>query len=182
MIWPAHRGIEAMSGRANSTLIASCRCGSVVLEATGAPIGSVVCYCDDCQAGARQIEALPDAGPVKDPDGGTAYVIYRKDRVSCSQGAALLKAYKIRESSATNRVVATCCNSAIVLNFDDRKHWVDVYRSRMQGDVPPLQMRICTKFRPGNGDVPRDVPSHRGYPFGFLVKLVGVWFAMALHR
>jgi hypothetical protein len=50
---------------------AQCSCGSVELEIIGAPIISVVCYCDDCQEGARQIEALPNARPVRDPDGGT---------------------------------------------------------------------------------------------------------------
>jgi hypothetical protein len=163
-------------------MAASCPCGSVVLEAIGAPITSVVCYCDDCQEGSRQIEALPNARPVQDPDGGTAYIVYRKDRVKCSRGALLLKSHKIREKSVTNRVIATCCNSAMFLNFDDAKHWVDVYRSRLTGDIPPLQMRICTKFRPENGDVPSDVPLYSSYPLKFLAKLAAAKFAMLLHR
>jgi hypothetical protein len=161
---------------------ASCPCGRVELEAIGAPIASVVCYCDDCQAGSRQIEALPNAGPVLDPDGGTAYIVYRKDRVKCSRGALLLKSHKIREKSVTNRVIATCCNSAMFLNFDDAKHWVNVYRSRLKGDIPPLQMRICTKFRPENGDVPSDVPLYSSYPPKFLAKLLAAKLAMLLHR
>jgi len=71
-----------MSAPPKSEMTASCSCGSVELEAVGAPIASVVCYCDDCQEGSRQIEALPNARPVQDPDGGTAYVLYRKDRVT----------------------------------------------------------------------------------------------------
>ena len=55
--------------------------------------------------------------------GGTAYVVYRKDRVKCSRGNQFLQGYKIKEKSPTNRVVATCCNSAMFLNFDDGKHW-----------------------------------------------------------
>src|SRR6266849_3096152 len=132
-----------MSEPPRNHLTASCSCGSVELEAIGAPIARVVCYCDDCQQGARQIEALPNARPVQDLDGGTAYVLFRKDRVKCSSGALLLRSHKIREKSATNRVVATCCNSAIYLKFDDMKHWVSIYRARFQVDVPPLQMRIC---------------------------------------
>ncbi len=159
-----------------------CSCGSVEIEVIGAPITSVVCYCDDCQQGSRQIEALPRAGSVQDPDGGTAYVVYRKDRIKCSRGAELLMSHKIREKSATNRVIATCCNSAMLINFDDGKHWVDVYRSRMQGNIPPLQMRICTKFKPENSDVPSDVPSYPGYPFKFLAKLLAAWIPMLLHR
>src|ERR1700730_12987205 len=171
-----------MSAPPKSEMTASCSCGSVELEAVGAPIASVVCYCDDCQEGSRQIEALPNARPVQDPDGGTAYVLYRKDRVKCARGALLLKSHKIREKSATNRVVATCCNSPMLLNFDDGKHWVDVYWARFQGDVPPLQMRICTKFKPENGDVRSDVPSYSSYPLKFLAKLLAARIAMLLHR
>jgi hypothetical protein len=163
-------------------MIASCACGSVELEAIGAPITSLICYCDDCQEGARQIEALPNAHPVQDSDGGTAYIIYRKDRVQCSKGASLLKRYKIGEKSATSRVVASCCNSAMFLNFDDSKHWVDVYRARVRGDIPPLQMRVCTKFKAENGNIPSDVPGYPGYPIKFLAKLLAARIAMLLHR
>ena len=165
-----------------NVMAASCACGSVELEAIGVPITSVVCYCDDCQEGARQIEALPNARPVQDSDGGTGYIVYRKDRVKCSKGGRLLKSHKIREKSVTNRVIATCCNSAMFLNFDDAKHWVDVYRSRFKGDIPPLQMRICTKFRPENRDVPSDVPLYSSYPLKFLAQLVAAKIAMLLHR
>jgi hypothetical protein len=163
-------------------VIASCSCGSVELEAIGAPITSLVCYCDDCQEGARQIEALPNARPVRDPDGGTAYIVYRKDRVKCSKGAPLLRSHKIGEKSATNRVVASCCNSAMLLNFDDGKHWVDVYRARVRGDIPPLQMRVCAKFKPENINVPSDVRGYAGYPLKFLAKLLAARIAMLLHR
>jgi hypothetical protein len=171
-----------MSRTLKKATIVRCSCGSVELEAIGAPIASVVCYCDDCREGSRQIEALPNAHPVQDPDGGTAYVLYRKDRVKCSRGALLLKGHKIREKSATNRVVATCCNSAMLLNFDDGKHWVDVYRVRFRGDVPPLQMRVCTRFKPEGGDVPSDVPGYSGYPLRFVARLLAARIAMLLRR
>jgi hypothetical protein len=161
---------------------ASCACGSVEIQAIGAPIATAACYCDDCQEASRQLEALPNGRPVQDPDGGTAYVVYRKDRVSCSKGAALLKPHKIRARSTTNRVLATCCNSVMLLTFDDAKHWVDVYRSRFSGEAPPLQLRMCTKFKPAHADLPDDVPRHAGYPFTFLVKLLVARVAMLLHR
>src|ERR1700757_577 len=91
---------------------ARCSCGGVEIEAFGTPITSAVCYCDSCQEGSRQIEALTNAVPVLGPDGGTAYVLYRKDRIKYSKGAQLLESYKIDEKSTTSRVVATCCNSA----------------------------------------------------------------------
>ena len=94
-------------------MTATCSCGRVELTAVGRPIVTSVCYCDDCQKGGEQIEALPGAGAVRDPDGGTAYILYRKDRIAYTRGADLLKGYKLKATSATNRVVAACCNSAM---------------------------------------------------------------------
>src|ERR1700740_2842170 len=118
------------------TLIATCSCGGVELKAVGRPIVSSICYCDDCQRGARQIEALPNAPAVRDPDGGTAYILYRKDRFECSKAATQLGPYKRREASRTNRIVATCCNSAMFMNFDSGLHWVSAYRARFHGELP----------------------------------------------
>jgi hypothetical protein len=161
-------------------LIASCACGSVELQVSGTPIVGVVCYCDDCQEGGRRIAALAKAGPVQDPDGGTAYLLYRKDRLECVKGAPLLKGLKLKEKSPTNRVVATCCNSAMVLNFDDGKPWVSVYRRQLAGDVPPPTMRICTRFskRPLSDDIPR----HSGFPLRFAAKICAAWIPMLLGR
>lgn len=163
-----------------TNLMAACACGKVEFEAHGAPIVSLVCYCDDCREAARQIEALPNAARVQDADGGAGYIVYRKDRVACTKGASLLKTYKIREKTPTNRVVASCCNSAMLLNFDDSKHWVDLYRTRAQGDLPPIEMRVCTKF--ATGDIAKDVPGSAGYPFKFIAKLMAARIAMLFGR
>jgi hypothetical protein len=160
-------------------LIARCTCGQVELEATGAPITCVVCHCDDCEAGARQIEALPNARRVRESDGGIGYIVYRKDRVRILKGAEQLRGYKIRQTSATNRMVATCCNAAVILAFDDRKHWVDVYRASVIGDLPPLRMQVCTKYRQA-GVLDAAVPPFSGYPFRFMAKLVAARLAMLL--
>lgn len=164
-------------------LPASCTCGCVELAAIGAPIVCSVCYCRDCQQGARQIEALPNAQRVSDPDGGTAYVLYRRDRVNCVRGASLLRSYKLEgRSTPTNRVVATCCNSAMFVNFDRGPHWVSVYRARIDGDPPPLQMRICTRSRPGHASLSDDVPSHPGYPPALVIRLLTTRLAMMFGR
>jgi hypothetical protein len=171
-----------MKAGMKAVMTASCTCGNVEIEASGAPIVSVVCYCGDCQEGARQIEALPDAGPVQDRDGGTAFIVYREDRVHCARGAEFLKSYKIKATSPTNRVVATCCNSAMYLNFDDSKHWVDVYRARFRGDAPPPQMRLCTRSKPGPDDLPGDIPNYATYPLTLVGKLLVAKIAMVLGR
>lgn len=166
----------------NPAMIARCACGGVELEAFGAPIASVVCYCDDCQEGARRLELLPDAGPVADPDGGAAYVLYRTDRVRYAKGAHLLEAHKIEAASPTNRLVAACCHAAMAMTFDDTRHWTPVFRARFQGEPPPLQWRICTKFKSAGVPLPGDAPSSAGYPFGFMARLLTSFAAMRLGR
>ena len=155
-----------------------CACGRVELETRGAPIMAAACYCDDCQEAARRIEALPGAKPVKSPDGGTDYIVYRKDRIRCSKGAELLQRHKLRERSPTNRWVASCCNSAMYLNFDDAKHWADVYRLRVADDAPPLEMLVSTRFKPEGVELRAGIPAYPSYPFRFIAKLIGSRFAM----
>lgn len=165
----------------SATTVARCSCGSVELETSGAPILGAACYCDDCQEGARQIERLPNAPPVRDHDGGISYLLYRKDRMKCSKGAEHLRDYRIKETSPTRRVVATCCNSAMFLDFQ-KGHWVSIYRARYQGDVPPIQMRVQTKFKPEHTSDSGGIPSYAGYPFKFMWKLVGAQIAMLFRR
>jgi hypothetical protein len=151
---------------ANPHTTASCSCGSVELKAFGTPIVSNVCYCDDCQKGARQIEELPDAGPVRDPDGGTAYILYRKDRIECSKGSALLKNYKTNENSVTNRVVATCCNSAMFMSFDKGPFWVSGYRARFRGDLPPCRCESAQSSSPRASFFRMTSPATGATPYG----------------
>ncbi|HEV2703414.1 MAG TPA: hypothetical protein VGV09_17435 [Steroidobacteraceae bacterium] len=70
----------------------------------------------------------------------------------------------------------------MLLNFDDGKHWVDLYRSRCQGEVPAVQMRVCTKFKPEGSTLPTDVRHYPGYSPSFLLKLLLARMAMLLHR
>src|SRR5579859_4103149 len=159
-----------------------CACGRVELETQGEPIVCAACYCDDCQEAARRIEALPGATPVKGSDGGTEYLVYRKDRVRYTKGPELLQLHKLRQGSPTNRWVAGCCNSAMSVNFDDSKHWVNVYRARLTDEKPPLEMRVCTRFKPQGSVIPAGVPQYPGYPFKFIARLIGARFSMMFGR
>jgi hypothetical protein len=93
-----------------------------------------------------------------------------------------LKSLKIKETSPTNRVVATCCNSGMFMNFDDSKHWVPAYRSRFHGNLPPIQMRICTKFRPDGAVLSTEVPNASGYPVKLMIPLLTARIAMLVGR
>jgi hypothetical protein len=159
-------------------LRATCACGAVTLEARGAPIVTAVCYCDDCQKAGEQMQSAPGAPSVLDGDGGTAMVMFRKDRLRCVDGAAQLVPVKLAPKSPTTRYVARCCNSAMYLGFDDAKHWVDVYRSRVTGEPPPIQARVCTKFRPAGAQLPGDAPAYASYPPGLIPRLLGSKLAM----
>jgi hypothetical protein len=146
------------------TRLSTCACGRVECRAFGRPIVSAVCYCDDCQAGAGRIEALPNAAGFRDADGGTPLLVYRDDRFLCSSGADLLVAYKIGEDAPTSRMVASCCNSAMFLKFAPG-FWVSAYRARFRGDdLPPLQMRNQIQHRNADTGLPSDVPCYRGFP------------------
>jgi hypothetical protein len=160
---------------------AKCACSSVELRATGAPIATAVCYCKDCEEGWRRIEALPHAQRAREDDGGTAYQLYRKDRVRCVAGQAYLRPFKLREGSATNRVVASCCNTPMLVDFDDAKHWVSICRRRFDGAQAPLEMRTCTRTR-APGELPDDVPAYPGYPLRLIGRLLAARVAMLFGR
>ncbi len=138
-----------------------CRCGKVRCQGEGRPIISGVCYCDDCQAGAALLEALPDARPVLTPDGGTHYLTYRDDRFGCIEGAELLKAIKHAPDAPTERMVASCCNSAMYLKYR-RGHWTSAYAARFD-DAPPVEMRTQTQFRSSSDPMPDDAAVYRSF-------------------
>lgn len=159
----------------------SCACRRVRCEAVGVPILSAVCYCDDCQAGGRQIERLPNAARVLDADGGTAYLSYRDDRFSCTSGADLLVGYKIRDKAPAQRFVASCCNSGMYLKFAPG-HWVSAYRARFEGDLPPIEMRTQTKYRLADTEIPLDAPGYHRFPFKLFRRLLSSRIAMLFGR
>lgn len=156
---------------------AACRCGAVVFEVAGAPIAHTVCYCASCQAAGRRIEQRPNAPPVLDADGGTDVVLYRKDCVRCVQGGERMEAFRLKPDSPTRRMVATCCESAMALDFT-KGHWLTVYRARLPDDVPPLEMRIMTADRPEGVVPPDDVPNYPGHTGRLMWRLLIAWAAM----
>jgi hypothetical protein len=159
----------------------SCACGRVACEGVGKPILSAVCYCEDCQEGGRRIESLPNAQPVLDADGGTPYLTYRVDRFRCVAGADLLTGYRIRDAAPTQRMVASCCNTAMFLKFGPG-HWVSAYRRRFENDAPRIELRNQTRHRTAQSPFPDDAPSYRGYPPKLIFRLLGARLAMLIGR
>src|SRR6202049_4103661 len=117
-------------------------------EAAGRPSPPPPCHCAIGQEAGSRFEQLASAPPVLNPDGGTDFVLYRKDRVQCLTGQEYLEEHRLRPDSPTRRVVATCCNSAIFLDFT-KGHWLTMYRDRFPTGAPPLEMRVMTEERRG---------------------------------
>lgn len=167
-----------MSGTLQSERIATCACGQVALAAVGEPIVAAACYCTSCQTAGRQIEALAGAPSIIEEDGGTGFVLQRKDRVRLLRGAEALREHRLKPESSTRRVVANCCNTAMFLEFSSG-HWVSIYTRRFApADRPPLEMRTMTRDRPAGVAFADGLPSYRTHSGRFMWRLFAAWAKM----
>ena len=158
--------------------MATCRCGSAALRLRGRPIATVACYCTSCQAAGRHLAALPGGVPVLDGDGGTAFVLSRKDRVDAVEGSDRLREYRLKPGSPTRRVVAACCNSPMFLEFQNG-HWLSVYRDRLPvEDRLPIEMRTMIIDRRPGVAFHDSIPSYRKHSGRFMWRLLAAWAAM----
>jgi hypothetical protein len=165
----------------NERISASCRCGQVKLQIVGAPIFRGICYCASCQEAGRRYQAVPGTDPVLAEDGGTDYVLYRKDRVRCVKGGDLFEERRLKPDSPTRRMYARCCNTAMFLDFT-KGHWLTVYRCRLPNDIPPANLRMMTAERPEGVVLPDDMANYPGHSGKFMLKLLRAWVAMGLRR
>ena len=171
----------AVNSKKHERRFATCQCGSVKFEAVGTPILTGACYCASCQEAGRRLEQLACAPPVLDPDGGTCVVLYRKDRVHCVMGRENLEEHRLKPESPTRRIVATCCNTALFLDFS-KGHWLSMYRGRFAAGAPPLEMRVMTRDRPAGVELAGDVPNYSGFSGRFLFKLIAARLSMGLRN
>jgi hypothetical protein len=176
-----HQRAVAVNQKQQERLFGICRCGKVKLEAVGRPILTGSCYCATCQEAGSRLEQLLSAPPILNPDGGTDYVLYRKDRVQCVTGQEYLEEHRLKPESPTRRVIATCCNSGMFLDFT-RGHWLTMYRNRFPAGAPPLEMRVMTRERRDGVALADDLPNHDGTSVKFMLRLVAAWVAMGLRR
>jgi hypothetical protein len=165
----------------NERISAPCRCGKVELEIDGAPILRGICYCASCQEAGRRHHATRGADSILAEDGGTDYVLYRKDRVRCLQGGDLLEERRLKPDSPTRRMFARCCNTAMFVDFT-KGHWLTVYRGRLPNDIPPATMRVMTAERPQGVTLRDDMANYPGRSAKFMLKLLRAWIAMGFRR
>jgi hypothetical protein len=152
-----------------------CECGQVEMAASGKPILCVSCYCESCRTAGLAFERA-GAEPLVQDDGGTPYVVYRKDRIAVRQGEQLLEEHRLDPASFTRRVTAGCCGTPMYADFT-KGFWLTVYRNRLAAP-PPVAMRVMTADRTDETPLPDDLPNYRGHSGKFLLKLLATWVAM----
>lgn len=165
-------------GEPGMTRTASCPCGAVRLELSGEPIVAATCYCHSCQEAGRSFAALPGAPKVVGADGGTPYVLMRKDRLQWLSGSDQLDEHRLKPDSPTRRFVARCCNAPIALEFT-KGHWLSVYSGRIaEAERPAAEMRTIVGDRPDGVELPGDIPNYRTPTGKFMWRLLKAWAAM----
>ena len=168
-----HEGQEAAT--------CTCQCGHVSTTLTGKPILHAICYCNSCRTAGLGFAREPGAPPVVGEDGGTDYLLYRKDRVGPIAGGELLREHRLTPQSPTRRVIATCCNTPMFADFT-KGHWLSVYTGRLSGPVPPLDMRVMTADRPEQAPLPAGAPTYPTQSPKFMIRLIAAWAAMGFRR
>jgi hypothetical protein len=96
-------------------------------------------------------------------------------------GQEYLEEHRLKPDSPTRRVIATCCNSAMFLDFS-KGHWLTMYRNRFPEGAPPVEMRIMTRDRPDGAVLADDLPNYDGHSGKAISRLVAAWVAMGLRK
>lgn len=152
----------------------TCTCGKTALTLSGPPIMVAACCCTSCRTAAAQ---LPGAPKILGPHGETHYILQRKDRASLPAPEAMAE-HRLTPKSKTRRVVTTCCNTPLFLEFQSG-HWISVYASLWpQGTAPAPQMRTMTADLPDPSILPTDIPNSRSQSPRFMWNLLTAWVAM----
>ncbi len=158
-----------------------CACGTVSIETTGAPMIAVICHCTSCRTAGRALDAKSPVAPIVDSAGGTAVVLWRKDRVRCVRGGEHLVAHRLTPQAPSRRMTASCCGTPMFGDFT-KGFWVSIYHSRVP-DAPTPAMRVMTGAAPAGTVFPKDgIPHVPGRPGRFAVKLLTTWLAMGFRR
>lgn len=156
----------------------TCTCGRFRCEVTRAPIIAAECHCTSCRAAATQLRARPGAPAFQEADGSTRFVLYRKDRVRFVAGEDTLRELRLTPQSKTRRIVASCCNSPVGIEFAGG-HWVSLFASLWPAATRPAPaLRTRTQDRDDGAVLSDDIPGGALATTKFFAKLLGAWVAM----
>jgi hypothetical protein len=168
--------------RTNPSHVAQCRCGAVEIGGWSNPLVVAACYCDDCQVASERLAASANGGPTAGADGGTEFMVFRRDLIACVRGAENLQAMRLTAATKTRRMVAGCCTTPMYVSFDDKRPCVSSYRAGFGADAPPVEMRICTRFRRPEYKAEDGLPEHPGYPAAMILRILAAWPRMLFSR
>ncbi len=145
----------------------------------GAPIVSTECHCNSCRAAGARLQALPSAPPFLEAQRRDALrALPQGSRPLRARAPSCLKEFRLTPAAKTRRVVATCCNTPVFLEFQSG-HWLSLYGGLWpEGTLPPLDLRTMTSDLPAGTPLPDDVPNGKRQSFSFFAKLLGAWIAM----
>lgn len=168
--------------RKQPTYVAHCRCGAVEIGAWSKPIVVSACYCEDCQTADRRLAASSNLAPAVSADGGTEFMLFRRGSIACMRGADRLQPMRLTDTTKTRRMIAGCCVTPMYMAFDDKRPWVSAFRASFGADAPPVEMRICTRFRRSEQKAEDGVLSHPGYPPAMRFRLLAALPLMLFSR
>ncbi|KJS21226.1 MAG: hypothetical protein VR78_00405 [Hoeflea sp. BRH_c9] len=155
-----------------------CACGKVRLRLDGPPIASVECLCTSCREAGKILETLPGSPKIVDGKGATPVVMQRKDRVEIVSGSEHLREFRLSPKAATRRVVATCCNTPVFLEFTGG-HWLSLYAGLWPDNArPKLELRTMTGDLDDPSALPDDVPNLKQHSLTFYARVLGAWIRM----
>lgn len=156
----------------------ACACGQFHVELIGAPFITTECHCNSCRAAATHMSALPVAVSPEGANGGTPYALYRKDRVRFPDGTSGLKEHRLTDASPTRRVLTTCCNSPVFLEFQSG-HWLSLYANLWPEEKrPAMTIRTMTSDLPEGHLLDDALPAGKRATAGFYWTLLRAWIAM----
>lgn len=159
-----------------------CTCGQVRLEVVDRSILNAECLCTSCRTAGETFRALPGAPGFQASTGGTPYVLYRKDRVRFLGGQEHLRELRLTEKASTRRVLATCCNAPLFLEFESG-HWLSLYASLWPASArPAMELRTMAGDLPEGTELPSDLPNPRSHTASFMFKLLAAWIRMGFRR
>lgn len=164
------------AGAAARTGIA-CPCGATAFALASDPIVVAECHCASCRAAGVRMEALP----IREPNRGTPFALWRKDRVRCLRGAEPLCTFGLTPDATAERVVAACCHAPMHLSFKGG-HWLSLYARRWPDGVGPApELRTMTRDAPTGMTPPDDIPNARRQSASF-ARLFWAWVRMGFRK
>lgn len=159
----------------------ACACGRFHVELAGAPFIATECHCNSCREAASRLAALPPAFPLTKGNSGTSgtpYILYRKDRIRFPDGTDGLAAFRLDDKAPTRRVLTTCCNTPVFLEFQGG-HWLSLYAGLWpEATRPALTIRTMTSDLPADTPLDAALPAGKLTTAGFYAKLLAAWIAM----